>query len=341
MTNMSLGASTKAPSRRTAIVAAFAAFATPLGTQAQPAAPRVRRLVVLGGSAPDPIMVRDTIEPLRLGLRELGHVEGQNLAIEFRWTAGQYDRLPGQMEEMVRLAPDVLVTLGRPAAMAAKEATKTIPIVAVAVDDPVQMGLVASLARPGGNITGISAAFDGILQKRLQLLKDILPAARRFAIFFNPDTIRPEGLAQPVPGWEQALGVTLQLVAARGPDDFDAAFASMAQERAEAVAILADAVVWMHRAKLGTLCQQYRLPSVWGGTGYLDAGGLLSYQGDWPAMFRRSAALVDKILKGVNPGDIPFEQGTKLELAVNLKAAKALGMTIPQRVLVTADVVID
>ena len=242
---------------------------------------------------------------------------------------------------MVRLAPDVLVTFGRPAAMAAKEATKSIPIVAVAVDDPVTMGLVASLARPGGNITGISAAFDGILQKRLQLLKDILPTARRFAIVFNPDTIRPEGLAQPVPGWEQALGVTLQLVAIRGPDDFDSAFASLARDRAEAVAILADSVVWVHRARLGALCQQYRLPSVWGGTGYLDAGGLLSYQGDWPAMHRRAATLVDKILKGAKPGDIPFEQGTKLELVINLKAAKALGMTIPRSVLVAADEVIE
>jgi putative ABC transport system substrate-binding protein len=329
------------PSRRAAIAAAIAVLGAPLGVHAQAARSRVRRLGVIGGTAADPFIVRDQVEPLRQGLRELGYVEGQNLAIEFRWADGKYERLPGLLDELIRLAPDVLVTFGPRPALLVKDATKTIPVVVVAVDDPVKMGLVASLTRPGGNITGISAAFDGILQKRLQLLKDILPTARRFAVVFNPLTVSSEGLAREVRGWEQTLGIALQLVETRGPDDFDAGFASMAKEGVNAVALVADTVTYTGRAKLGELCLKYRLPSIWGGAGYLDAGGLLSYQGDWPAMFRRSAALIDKILKGAKPGDIPFEQGTKLELVVSLKAARALGVTIPQSVLVAADRVIE
>ena len=329
--------------RRTFVGIGVGGLAGPMIAAAQPkaAASRVRHLGVLGGAPADAVLVRNQIDPFRQGLRELGYVEGQNLAIEFRWADGKYERLPGLMDELIRLAPDVLVTFGPRPAMLAKDVPKTLPVVAVAVDDPVQMGLVASLTRPGGNITGISAAFDGILQKRLQLLKDILPAARRFAVLFNPDTAPPEGLARAARGWEQSLGAVLQLVPTRGPDDFDSAFASMASERVNAVAILADAMIWTQRAKLGELCLKYRLPSIWGGAGYLDAGGLLSYQGDWPALFRRAAALVDKILKGAKPGDIPFEQGTKLELVVSLKAAKVLGVTIPQSVLVAADEVIE
>jgi len=328
-------------SRRAAIVTAIATFAAPLTAQSQAAPGRVRRLGYLSGSAPDPITLRNAVNPFRQGLRELGYIEGQNLDIAFRWADGKYERLPSLLDELIRLAPDVLVTAGPRPAMLVKDATKTLPVVAIAVDDPVQMGLIASLTRPGGNVTGISAAFDGILQKRLQLLKDIFPTARRFAVLFHPDTASPEGLARAVPGWQQSLGVALQLVETRGPDDFDSAFASMARERVNAVAILADAMIWTQRARLGDLCVKYRLPSIWGGAAYLDAGGLLSYQGDWPAMFRRSAAFVDKILKGAKPGDIPFEQGTKLELVVNLKAAKALGVTIPQSVLVAADELIE
>jgi putative ABC transport system substrate-binding protein len=180
-----------------------------------------------------------------------------------------------------------------------------------------------------------------MLQKRLQLLKDVVPAARRYAVLFNPDTAPRAGIAPSVPRWEQGLGITVQLLEIRGPRDFEPTFAAIVGERVEAVAILADAMIWTHRAKLGELCTKYRLPSIWGGGPYLDAGGLLSYQGDFPALYRRAAALVDKILRGTPPGDIPFEQGTKLELVVNLKAAKVLGVTIPQTVLVSADAVIE
>lgn len=308
---------------------------------AQPVA-RKFRIGFLGSSPPEPAVLRSQAEPFRLGLRELGWTEGQNLApIEFRWAEGKYERFPALLDELLRLDLNLLVTVSPRPAMLAKEATKTLPIVALAVDDPVAMGLIASIARPGGNITGVSAAFSGLLEKRLQLLKDIVPTARRFAIVFNPASVPPKALADLVPGWEQTLGVAVSLAEVRGPDDFDAAFAALAKDRVNGVVFVADPMVWVQRAKLGELCLKHRLPSVWGGGGYLDAGGLASYQGDWPALFRRGAAQVDKILRGAKPGEIAFEQGTKLELVVNLKGARALGITIPQRVLVQADEVIE
>ena len=328
-------------SRRAAIVTALVAFAAPLAAQPKPVARKVR-IAFLSASTPDPVTLRTQVEALRQGLRELGWVEGQNLVIEFRWAEGKFERLPGLLDELIRFEPDVLMTTSPRPAMLAKDATKTIPIVAVAVDDPVQMGLVPSITRPGGNITGISAAFDGILQRRLQLLKDIVPTARRFAVLFNPNTLpHTKELDKAALGWGKTLGMEIQLFEARGPEDFEAAFAAMAKERVNGVAVLADPMIWINRAKLGELCLKYRLPSIWGGAGYLDAGGLVSYQGDWPALFKRSASFVDKILKGTKPGDIPFEQGTKLELVVNLKGTRALGVTIPQSVLVSADEVIE
>ncbi len=329
-------------SRRIALVtvlATLAAFAAP--AKAQPVA-RTARVAFLSGSFPDPVNLRSQVEPLCKGLRDLGWVEGQNLVIEFRWAEGKLDRLPGLLDELMRLEPDVLMTTSPRPAILAKAATQTIPIVAVAIDDPVQMGLVASLARPGGNITGISAAFDGILQKRLQLLKDIVPTARRFAVLFNPtSTPHTKGFDDAALRWRQALGIEIHLFEARGPEDFEAAFAAIVKERADGIAVLADPMIWIQRAKLGELCLKHRLPSVWGGAPYLDAGGLVSYQGDWSALFRRSAVLVDKILRGAKPSDMPFEQGTKLELAVNLKGARAIGVTIPRSVLLQADEVIE
>jgi len=307
---------------------------------AQPAARKVR-IGFLGSSA-DPVTLRAQVEPFRQGLGELGWTEGQNLApIEFRWSEGRYERFPALLDELLRLDLELLVTAGPRPAMLAKEATKTLPIVAIAVDDPVEMGLAASIARPGGNITGISAAFSGLLSKRLQLLKDIVPAARRFAIVFNPASAPPKSLAEAVPRWEAGLGVAVSLAEVRGPDDFDAAFAALVKERVNGVVFVADAMIWVQRAKLGDLCLKHRLPSVWGGGAYLDAGGLASYQGDWPSLFRRGAALVDKILRGTKPGEIAFEQGTKLELVVNLKGARVLGITIPKSVLLSADEVLE
>lgn len=325
--------------RRPLLVAGLVLSACQRTALAQPVA-RKARIGWLSAATPEPATLRMQVESFRQGLRALGWTEGQNLAaIEFRWAEGKFERLPALLDELLRLDLDVLVTTSPRPAMLAKDATKTIPIVALAVDDPVQMGLAASIARPGGNITGISAAYAGLMEKRFQLLKDIVPAARRFAIVSNPVSVPT--MANLVPKWEADLGVPLSLAEVRGPEDFDAAFAALVKERAEGVVFIADAMIWTHRAKLGELCLKHRLPSVWGGGPYLDAGGLASYQGDWPAVFRRGAALVDKVLRGTKPGEIAFEQGTKLELVVNLKGARALGIKIPQTVLLQADEVIE
>ena len=325
---------------RRRIVVLVGLFAWPLGGIAQPAG-SMARIGFIGGTARDSL--RTWVEPFRQGLRELGYVEGQNFTIEFRWQDGKQERLPGLLAELIALAPDVLVTIGPREAILAKDATTTIPVVALGVDDPVVAGLAVSYARPGRNITGLSGAFEGILEKRLQVMKDIVPAARRFAVLSNPFTYRRADLEQYLQkqNFEGMLGVKVMVLEARGPDDFDEAFATMARERVDAVAVLGDSAFWVHRARIGELCTKHRLPSVWPGAGYLDVGGLVSYQGDFAAMARRSASFIDKILKGAKPGDIPFEQSTKLELVVNLKAAKALGLTVPRSVLVGADEVIE
>ena len=299
------------------------------------------RIGFLSGVGLNASSTRNMVDPFRLGMRELGYVEGQNLTIDFRWAEGKPEVLPNLLAELIRLEPDVLVTTGPRPPMLAKAATTTLPIVAVAIDDPVQMGLAPSIARPGGNITGISGAFSGLLAKRFQLLKDIAPSARRFALVFNPATASRTGIAEDIASYKRTLAVPVLILEVRGPEDFDAVFAEMARERVDAVSILADATIFTHRVRLGELCLKYRLPSVWGGKDYLEGGGVVSYQGDFAAMFKRSAALVDKILKGTKPGDVPFEQSTKLDLVVNLKAARALGITIPRNVLLSADEVVE
>ena len=216
-----------------------------------------------------------------------------------------------------------------------------LPVVAVAIDDPVASGLAASIARPGGQITGLSGACGGILEKRLQLMKDLLPQARRFAVLANPLTNPVAGITLELPDWERRLGVEIVLVVASEPAQFDAAFESMARQQVQAVAILADTVFWTHRARLGELCARHRLPAVVGGSGYLADVGLVSYQGDFAALNRRAGSFIDKILKGTKPGEIPFEQSSELEPVVNMKAARALGLRIPQSILVSADEVIE
>jgi putative ABC transport system substrate-binding protein len=300
------------------------------------------RVGFLGGSTglADPV-TRRTIDPLLQGPRERGWVEGQNLAIEWRFAEGQPERLPALLAELIALGPDVLITIGPRPALLAKEATRTIPVVAVAVDDPVQMGLAASHARPGGNITGNAGAYHGLLSRRFQLLKDFLPDARRFAALVNPYTLPRPVLDAGLVEIRDKLGVDIVVLEARGPDDFDAAFAAMARERVQAVAVLADATFYVHRLRLGELCRKHRLPSVSGGAGYLDAGGLAAVQGDCTDLFRRSPSMVDKILRGAKPADMPFEQSTKFELVLNLKAARELGLKVPQSVRVSADEVIE
>ena len=313
----------------------------PRAGRAQPAQ-RHARIAVLGGSAglADPNVRRD-VDPLSKGLRERGWVEGRNLVIEWRFAEGQPRRLPALLADVIALQPDVLVTFGPRPAMLAKEATRTLPVVAVAVDDPVQMGLAASYSRPGGNFTGSSGAYQGILSRRLQLLKDFLPNARRFAVLMNPYTLPRPVLEADMTEVGSKLGVEVVVHEARGPDEFDAAFESMASQRVEGVVVLADATFYVHRLRLGELCRKQRLPSVWGHRAYLENGGLASFQGDFAELFRRAASMVDKILSGAKPADMPWEQSTKFELVLNLKASRELGLKVPQSVLVSADEVIE
>ena len=328
--------------RRTVCIGVTAALAWPGSGRAQ-AAKRNARIAVLGGSVgmADPATMRNMVEPLRQGLRDLGWVEGRNLDIEWRFAEGQPQRLPTLLAEAITAKPDVLIAVGPGPAVLARDATRTLPIVAVPVDDPVQMGLADSYARPGRNITGLSGAYHGILSRRLQLLKDLVPDARRVGILMNPYTLPRATLDQGVDEIRRQTGLEIVVFEARGPEDFDTTLAAMARDRLDGVLILADATFYRHRERLGEWCMKQRLPSIWGGAGYLDAGGLASFQGDFAELFKRSASQVDKILKGTPPGEIAWEQSTKFELLLNLKAAQALGLKVPQSVLVSADEVIE
>lgn len=301
--------------------------------------PGRRGIAVLNGSPA--AGMGDLVEELRAGLAALGHVEGRDIELQFRFAEGRPERLPGLLDELINLRPAVLVAVGPRPVIVARDARLALPVVAVHVDDPVQMGIAQSAARPGGRFTGISAAFDGILERRMQLLADLVPGPpRRFAVMLNPQTVQPAVIRQSLQPLEAALGPIVQLeVSALA--ELDAAFKTLAHERINGLVVLADATLYAIRHDIGARCLALRLPSVWGGRGYLDAGGVASYQGDLRSMYRRGAMFVDRILKGTPPGEIPFEQGTKFELVIHRRAARALGLTIPQRVLVSADEVIE
>ena len=331
------------PLSRRALIASVGVWPLAAWPQSPPRRPLIG---YLSGVRLDAAAQRYNLDPFVQGLREQGYVPGQNITIEYRWAEGQLERLPALLAELLALKPDVLVTAGPRPTMLMRDLQRAgqasgVPVVAVAIDDPVASGLAASIARPGGQITGLSGAFGGILEKRLQLMKDLLPQARRFAVLANPLTNPVAGITRDLPDWERRLGVEIVLVIASEPAQFDAAFESMARQQVQAVAILADTVFWTHRARLGELCARHRLPAVVGGSGYLADVGLVSYQGDFAALNRRAGSFIDKILKGTKPGEIPFEQSSKLELVVNMKAARALGLRIPQSILVSADEVIE
>ena len=319
-----------------ALTGVFAA--APLAASAQPAV-KMRRIGYLvsgasSGNAP-------LLEALRQALRELGWVEGQNIVIEYRFAEGQFDRLPALAAGLVRLNVDIIVAAPTPAAVAARNATGTIPIVIINVGDPVGLGLIASLARPGGNVTGISWSVGlELLSKQLELLKEVVPAARRVAILSNPANPVHALLIGDVKVAAQSLGVQLQILEARDPNQFEAAFAAMVRERAGALVVVSDSMFSLLRARLADLEAKNRLPSMHGTRLNVEAGGLLYYGPNFADQWRRGATFVDKILKGAKPGDIPVEQPTKFELVINLKTAKALGLTIPQSLLLRADEVI-
>jgi putative tryptophan/tyrosine transport system substrate-binding protein len=315
-------------------------LATPLVADAQSAGKRVPRIGYLDGGSLSPNSVR--IEAFRQGLRELGYVEGQNIAIEWRSAEGKADRLPGLAAELVRLKLDVIVTGGAGATRPAKEATATIPIVMGQDSDPVGSGFVASLARPGGNVTGLSTLHPEMSGKRLEILKNVLPRLSRVAFFGTSTWV---GNAQGLRETELAagaLGVKLQYLDVLGAKDFEIAFHAAGKGQAEAVLMLVwNPVLNPHRKEIAELAVKSRLPTIYREREHVEAGGLMAYGPSIPDLFRRAAIYVDKILKGAKPADLPVEQPTKFELVINRKTAKALGLTIPPLVLARADEIIE
>jgi putative ABC transport system substrate-binding protein len=315
-------------------------LAAPLAAEAQPAASLPRIGFLAPTSLSDPRVPR-YLQAFRQGLRELGYIEGQSIAIEFRWAELQYDRLPSLAAELVRLKVNVIVAAGPPAIQAAKQATETIPIVMAAVADAVAAGFVASLARPGGNITGLSLMHSELVGKQLELLKEVLPKVSRVALLGNPANPNYAPLLRHAQDAARALGVRLQPLEARNSSEIDSALAAITRERTGALIVLADTVLLDHRTRIADYAIRRRLPTVFGFSEFAEVGGLLAYGPSLSDGFRRTATYVDKILKGAKPADLPIGQPTKFEFVVNLKTAKAIGLTIPSSLLLRADEVIQ
>jgi putative ABC transport system substrate-binding protein len=325
--------------RRAFISGAAAVLAAPLAAEAQQAA----KIFRIGYLATNP--TPHFQEAFRQGLRDLGYVEGRNLVIEDRDAEGKPERLPALAAELVALKVDVIVAPASTlAALAAKQATRALPVVFIGTADPVTSGLVTSLARPGGNVTGLSNLAPELVGKWLELLKRAVPGVSRVAALWQPGALgerTEKGTLTRAEVAARGLGVRLQFVEARGPEDFDRAFSDMTGARAGALTVLTSSMFFGERRRLVDLAAKHRLPAVYQWREFVDAGGLMSYGPNRPDWYRRAATYVDKILKGAKPADLPVEQPTKFELVINLKTAKALGLTIPQSLLQRADQVIE
>ena len=277
----------------------------------------------------------------RQGLRDFGYVEGQNIVIEYRYAEGRAERLPDLAAELLRLNVDVIVAGGTPAPLAAKHATGTIPIVMTSAGDPVGSGLVASLARPGGNVTGLSTFTRELAAKRLQLLKEVVPGASRVAVLWNAANPYAVLNMRETEAAARTLGGQVQSLEVRGPDDVENAFPAAIRGRAGALIVVDDPLTYLYRMRIADLAARNRLPAMYGFREYAEAGGLMAFGASLADLGRRAATYVDKILKGARPADLPVEQPTKFELVINMKTAKALGLTIPQSLLLRADEVIQ
>jgi putative ABC transport system substrate-binding protein len=326
--------------RRIFLATVAGLLAAPLAAEAQQAAtvPRIGYLATNLAGSPH------VTEAFLQGLRDLGYVEGRNVVIEYRDAEGKFERLPALAAELVALKVDVIVVGATPQALAARQATRTLPIVFAAAGDPVGSGLVTSLARPGGNVTGSSVLAPELIGKCLEQLTQAVPGISRVAVLWQPGVLPERTDKDMLKGADvaaRALGVRLQLVEARGPDDFDRAFSDMTRARAGALTALPSVMFFNERRRLVDLAAKNRLPAVYQVREFVDAGGLMAYGPNAADMYRRAATYVDKILKGAKPADLPVEQPTKFELVINLKTAKALGLTIPQSVLGRADEVIQ
>lgn len=325
--------------RREFLIAAVA-LALPLRSRAQQRA----RVPVLGYLWPG-VPQNNTdfrLEAFRKGMRELGYEEGKDYRLEIRWGEGKLERMPSLAAELVRMKADIIIGASSPGYLAARDATRTIPIVAPVSSDPVGDGIVASLAHPGGNITGISLMAPELGAKRLQLLKQLLPkASRSVAVMWNPAYKGMGARFRETNTIAPAIGVDIRSLEVRDPREMEAAFDAVAKVRPHGLLLLADPLTLSMRARIVEFARESRLPAIYETREFVEAGGLMSYGPNISEQFRRSAYYVDRILKGAKPGDLPIEQPTKIELAINLGTARALGITVPQSILSTADLVIE
>jgi putative ABC transport system substrate-binding protein len=311
-------------------------LAAPFAVQAQ----RPGNVPVIGMLTPQPAP-QPAFEAFRDGLRTLGYQEGQTILLEYRFADGRFDQLPALATELVQHPVDVLVTDGIPAALAAKHVTQTLPIVMATGVSPVERGLVDSLARPGGNVTGLAFQAQELMGKRVELLREALPGVTRVAYLWHPSpSPGPAALLQETERAAHVLGVQLHPIEVRGPEEFDRAFTAMAQEYAGAFLTMPSGIFWTHRTQIVALATAHRLPGLFPDREFAEAGGLMTYGPNIQESFRRAATFVDKILKGGKPADLPVEQPTKFELVINLKTAQVLGITLPPTFLLLADEVI-
>jgi putative tryptophan/tyrosine transport system substrate-binding protein len=322
--------------RRDFITLLGGAAAWPLAARAQQQ-PSASVIGFLGGA--EPIGYGVLIEALRSGLRDHGYIEGQNVRIEYRWAEGNYERLPALAADLVRRKVDVIITQGTPAALAAKQATTTIPIVMAIVGDPVDSGIVASYSRPGGNITGSSFFFPEINAKRLELMKSLMPGLKRAGVLMNPDNLAMPSVLRAMDEVAKAMDVKLQHVEVRRFDELDSAFAQ-AKSQIEAHTVIDEGLFVANAKRIAELAIRNRLPGV-GFREYCEAGGLAAYGVNFPHIWRRGAVFVDKILKGAKPADLPIEQATRFEFIINLRTARSFGLEVPPTLLARADEVIE
>jgi putative tryptophan/tyrosine transport system substrate-binding protein len=318
-----------------------ASAAWPLAVRAQQPASAGRRLGVLLGTSAEAFKSGGMLEALTQGMKEYGWVDGQSITFEYRFVDGNADALPKLAAELVQLRVDVILTDGTSATQAAKNATQTVPIVMAAVNDPVASGFIASFKRPGGNITGLALLTSEIAGRRLQLLTEMVPDLARVAVLSNPLNPSDALLLKQTQAAAQSLGIELQVVEAPRPDKLESAFAAITTARASALIVLQDAMFFGQHPRIVAMAAVSRLPTLFPERQVVEAGGLMSYGPSIPSSFRRAALYVDKILRGANPADLPVELPTTFEFVINLKTAKALGLTVPDKLLSTADEIIE
>jgi putative ABC transport system substrate-binding protein len=310
----------------------------PFAAEAQPAG-KAHRIGFLGNSTA--ALEANLVTPFREGLRELGYVEGQNIAIEYRWAEGKYERFPGLIAELLAQRVEVIVTAGTPATQAVKKATTSVPLVMVGVGDPVASGIVVSLKRPGGNITGVTSIADETQGKRLELLREILPTASSIAVLSNPENQSLGPVLNELRAAAKFLGMKVQVFDVKTAGDLEEAFKAIVRARPGVLQVMGDRMFLHNRQRIVDFATKQHLPAVAVHPELVEAGGLFSFGPSYPGMHRRAAYFVDRILKGMKPADLPVERPTKFEFVINLKTAKALGLTIPPSVLARADQLIE